>query len=333
MDNTIIQSGRIVSTGAAQTLAIRSDIDWMETYNYTRMTDPTQWNAVAHKWYRGMAVNDGIAYYHAAATVAMDTGTCATGWNGAVYDGFTLINTYNRVLGAPVATTGITAANPPLVTTGATAGLNAVTSIVRLTNTLGTLQYAGMDWTVGVVVLNTSFQLAHAPQPVVSAGAGQYRIVNVDLAWYPQRRWITNITQAANAVITTSVTNTYTVGQQVRFIVPAAFGMIEMNGLTGTVIAVNQVGTTGNNTLTVNIDSTGFTPFAFPLTGVVPFTSAEVVPVGMDTASALSLGADPLSGAELNQGILGMRLGAGVGSPLGQANDVIYWKAGKSFNL
>ena len=59
----------------------------------------------------------------------------------------------------------------------------------------------------------------------------------------------------------------YKVGSQIRFSVSSSFGMTEINGLVGNVVAVDTVtGTT--NTFTVDIDSTNFTTFAFPTSAV-----------------------------------------------------------------
>ena len=129
-----------------------------------------------------------------------------------------------------------------------------------------------------------------------------------------------------------SVTHGYKVGQEVKFVVPSAFGMTEMDGLRGTITAIDTTVTTGN-TITVNIDSSGFTTFAWPLTASVPFAAAMVVPVGMDTPQALSSAVDILSDATLNTGYIGMSLAAGADSPAGQTSDVVYWIAGKSFNV
>lgn len=52
------------------------------------------------------------------------------------------------------------------------------------------------------------------------------------------------------------------VGQKVKLSVPAEYGMAEINGLEGNVTAIN----TTNNTITLDIDSSSFSAFAFPAT-------------------------------------------------------------------
>jgi hypothetical protein len=58
MENTIIQQGRFTSTGAAKTLQIRSDIDWMKIYNVT-VAAGAQTTAVGveYYWQKGMPVS------------------------------------------------------------------------------------------------------------------------------------------------------------------------------------------------------------------------------------------------------------------------------------
>ena len=72
------------------------------------------------------------------------------------------------------------------------------------------------------------------------------------------------------------------VGMKVSFRIPSIFGMQEMNGLTGTVTAVNT--STTVNSFTVDIDSSAFSAFTFPANGNQPFSPAVVVPAGENNA-------------------------------------------------
>jgi len=157
-------------------------------------------------------------------------------------------------------------------------------------------------------------------------------LIKYDPIFYPRRRFITKITQASLAVVTMCVTHGYKVGQLVRMVVPDAFGMTQMNGLQATVVAVNTT-TTSGNTITLDIDSSAFSAFAFPVTADVPFSYAEVVPMGEDTAYALSQGVDILSDATVNTAEIGIILSAGDLAPAGNADDVIFWTAGSSFSI
>ena len=78
----------------------------------------------------------------------------------------------------------------------------------------------------------------------------------------------------------------------------------------------------------LDIDSTGFTAFNFPLPAAYPFTPAESIPIGEEIT---------LLGATRNQSYIGLILASDQtpqsGCPAGVAGDVINWVAGKSFNM
>jgi len=334
-DNTIIQQGAFTSAGTTETLILRSDVDWMKIYNMTTIVGATQWDGVEHYWQRDMAVGDGLVWYHALGSQALSLSSCVVGFNGAVYPGFYPITHDGMNLGAPIAVTAGTNAVLPVYSTANTA-LLAAGAIVRVYNSAHT-NLGGLDFSVDTIVANTSFRLANAlatAPGVVAGAAGFWRYVAPDVGTYnlftPSRRVIANITAANPAVVTTLVDHAYTLGQQVRMQVPAACGMTQMSGLTGTVIAVTA------STFSLNIDATGFTAFAFPLPAAVPFTPAEVIPIGETPWAPQQLGGLSTGDATDNQGYIGMVLGSSgavSGSPVGVANDVIYWVAGKSFNV
>jgi hypothetical protein len=323
--------GKFTSTGANKILNIRSDVDWINVYNYTAAAQAAADLGFQYYFQRGMAQGRGIIYAKLGA-VANDPIT--VGEIGATL-GFYLIDTSVNVPGASVALTSVSAGATPVVATGNTAGL-ADGDIVRLYNVTGGLQLNGLDFTIDTIIANTSFELAYMAQ-IVLTGAGTFRKIPYNPIYYPRARYISNITQAAQAVVKLTVTHGYKVGQVVRFIVPSvagsavSYGMTEMNNLQGTILAIDLV----NNTITVDIDSSGFTAFAFPTTALAAsgFTPAQVVPIGQNTAESLDAGVDILTDATVNEALVGIQLIAGAFSPAGQANDVIYWVAGKSFSI
>lgn len=322
MSGTIIQQGRFTSAGEAVELQIRSDVDWMKVINYTVADDDTQTTAVGveYYWQRGMPADGGIEYKKSnAANAAQLTTALSSG-------GFTLLDTSGSPLGALNSTiTAVSNAAIPVVTNTGVNGLVAG-DVVRLTNIAGAQQLGGIDFTVGVNTLtNTTFSLDYMSQ-IVAGTTGSWRKINFQPQFYPRHRTITSISQAASAVIVMSVTHGFTVGQKVRLKVPEACGMVEINNREATILAVN----TTTNSITVDIDSTAFTPFAFPVTTAVPFTQPLVVPIGEAASEAY---ANLLDDATNNVSFLGMKLAAGADSPAGSASDVIYWVAGKSFSV
>lgn len=325
--NTTILQGRFTSTGSNILIPLRSGVDWFETYNVTAMVAQSDASVVKGYWQYGMPANSGIL-------TAFYTGTPDS--NVDLYStvgGFTYIDTSAAVAGTINATvTAVSTASIPVVTNTGTNGLVAG-DVVRMINVTGAQQLGGVDFTVGYNTLSsTTFSLDYMSQLAGAGTTGSWMKISYDPIFYPRRRTITKITKATQAVVTLSVTHGYKVGQLVRMVVPSEYGMTQMDGLQATIVAVNTT-TTSGNTITLNVDSSSFTTFAFPATAVFPFSPAEVVPMGEDTAFALSQGVDILSDATLNESEIGMLIKGGATYPGGASSDVIYWKAGVSFSI
>ena len=321
MDGTIIQQGRFTSAGEAVELQIRSDVDWIEVYNATQWaTTQSTGRGVKFYWQRGLNAGEAFEYTKVDSSNALQGEFVTSG-------GFTLLDTSASPLDTLNATvTAISTAAIPVVTNSGTNGLSAG-DVVRITNVAGAQQLGGFDFTVGNNTLSsTTFSLDYMSQLGGAGTTGSWRKIKFQPQFYPRHRAITAITAASSAVITMSVTHGFTVGQAVRIKVPAAYGMTEIDNLIGNITAVS----TANNTITVDIDSSAFTAFAFPATAAVPFTPALVVPVGMDATGAT---ANSLDDATDNVSFLGIELGAGIDGPAGSSSDVIYWRAGKSFSV
>lgn len=91
----------------------------------------------------------------------------------------------------------------------------------------------------------------------------------------PAMRIITAITRSNPAQVTTSFAHGYVSGIIARLDVPPADGMLQVDGLTGTITV------TGATTFTIDIDTTHFNPFSIPVTSNPHInTCAQVVPIG-----------------------------------------------------
>lgn len=333
MDGTILSQGSFTqgSTATNQVVAIPSNVDFMWVYNKTKIDAGTASTGVQFYWQRGFPAGYAMEYQTNAASTATLLRSVSTG-------GFTLYDPSGQsagalpLLGNPVAATGISNATKPVVTTGTTTGLVADSSIVRLSLPSGSTALAsaicGIDLLVDAVSAGVSFTVptdALANTLGITTGTLSYRVVNYSPLFYPRRFVILNITAATSAVVTTSIPHGYQVGQEVRFTIPSVSGMTQLDGQAGTITAVNSA-----TTFTVNIDTSAYTTFTFPTVAQQPSSYPLVAPVGEDTAQALASVVDILTDATVNNGFLGMVLPAGADSPGGQANDVIYWVAGKS---
>ena len=326
MDNSVLQQGSFVSTGANTTLQIRSGVDWLKVYNYTQCANGTGAGQVVESyWQLGMAQGTGLAWTKTETTLASVATALTSG-------GFTFVDSSIDTPGLLQATiSAISDASIPVVTNTGTNGL-LPGNVVRLQNVAGAQQLGGIDFTVGYNTLSTTtFSLDYMAQ-IVAGTTGSWRVIPFDPIFYPRRRVITKISKATQAVVTLSVTHGYTPGQLIRMHVPAAFGMTEMDGLSATIVAVNTT-TTSGNTITLDIDSSAFTTFAWPLSSNLAFTPAEVVPYGEDTAFANANSLPVLDDATINEGYIGIVLGGGAASPAGAASDVIYWVAGTSSSV
>jgi|SRR5580700_962103 hypothetical protein len=83
---------------------------------------------------------------------------------------------------------------------------------------------------------------------------------------------IASITNANPMVVTTTNDHNYVSGIEVTFLIPQQFGMQQLNGLIGQVLSLTD------NTLTLGIDSTHFTPFAYPSPLPNAYTPPSVIP-------------------------------------------------------
>ena len=358
---------------------IPSGADWMSVRNFTQYgtvgaAGAAYFNGTANAdvgvefyWQRGMAPGAAMVFYKASASGVLSADTIASG-------GFTLYDPSGQdplaqpALGAARATTASTNATRPVVSAANTAGLS-VGSVVRMSNT-GQTDVNGIDMVVSAVTVNTSFELLFASNALANApgaigGAGFYRIVNYDRLYYPRVRYVTNISQAVNAVVSTSVAHGLTVGQEVRFNIPAVSGMVQLNGSPANnyqpAIILSVI---DDYSFTININTSGFSAFTWPTVAQQPSSFPQVTPVGEDSATSLASNAAQvpsvgglqifntntqlLADSVVNTGFLGMILGAGgnglelttpILGPSGSVawsagnvatGDVLYWLAGKS---
>lgn len=71
---------------------------------------------------------------------------------------------------------------------------------------------------------------------------------------------ITAITNAVRSQVTVNTSNTYVVGQVVRFSVPYDYGMFQINGLSGQILSVNNT----NLIFIVDVNTSNFDVFISP---------------------------------------------------------------------
>jgi hypothetical protein len=330
---TILDGGSFTSTGAGVKINLPSSADYFQTWNITQLTATNPNTVVKGEWFGSKfgagasAANDGLRWVKTSTLLTVEPFS-----NSTASDGFTYV-TSSPVVEAQNANaiTAITAANPAVVSQTNT---YAEDDILRIYNTTGMLQYGGMLVQISTVSSSAYTLIGIQASGLAAGTAGNTRRVSKYAAMEPEFLYVTEITQASSAVVRTSVdpSNYYVVGMKLSFNVPSSYGMTEISGLTGTITAISAA----NYTMTVDINSSAFTAFAFPLTTESPTAAlfASVAPAGAKTSF------DPVTGVYTgyNFGIQPfhtgqftpyMFLAGGAQSPAGASSDVINWMSYK----
>lgn len=338
MPFTIITQDSFISDGTDKQILLPSSADYFRTTNITQMAlAPATGVCIRGEWYKNVfAVNDGIRWKKTNSTNALliDTFKTATASNG-----FTYVSAPPQPEAA-VTGTAITAATPAVVASTNTYNEG---DYVTLYGTTGMLQISGMTFQISTVS-GSGYTLLGLPAAGFAAAATALisRRVAKTMPVEPRAMFITAISQATNAEITFSDAHSYKNGMLVHFSVPSSFGMTQMNQLTGRVVSETGVNTpTGSGVykLTVNIDSSLFTAFAFPASTASPTATlfATMAPAGQqvirDPNTFTQVGYNT-SYAPFHSGqfVPYMNVAGGAQSPGGASLDVIVWEAIKKEN-
>lgn len=199
-------------------------------------------------------------------------------------------------LGPAIPVTGINQDNPAVVTA---VGHGLVTGdIVAVQSVANMAQINALSFQITVLNANT-FQLNGLNSSGFAAAGtgGSVRKVLYPYVWMPNAVTPIAITQAAQAVVTTSWDHRYVVGQSVLLNVPANFGMVQASGLVAEITAVTA------NTFTLDLNTSGFTAFAFPPSGA---------PLGQPSISSYSTSGSLVLNPYRNDGFRGVFLGGSV---------------------
>jgi hypothetical protein len=297
--------GTFTSNGAARRIDLPTGCDYFKLVNYTAQGSTANPGVVkTAEWFRGMP--------DASAFVVKNTNSAATSENSVITTGgFTLYDDGNPPTYPALTVTSITQANPAVVTV--TAHGYATGDYVVLTNLTGMQQLSSMLFQITVTGANT-FTIPISTSGFASAASGgNARKVASPGLFTPRVVIPTAITAASSAVVSTNIPHNLEVGSKVSFVVAPQFGMTQLSGQVGQVTAVGSA-----TQFTVNINTTGYTAFAYPASGAVPFTFAQVLPIGSQTI---------LTDATYNEGTFGLLLGTAVA---GANNDVVYYIAYKA---
>ena len=329
---TILTGGSFISTGAGVRIPLPSSADYFKTWNITQYAAGAPSTVVGGEWFGSKfgagasAANSGLRWKKSGSSaILIDSFSTST-----PTDGFTYVQT-NPVVEAQAANaiTVISNASPAVVTQTNTYSEG---DYIRFYGTTGMLQYGGIVAQISTVS-GSGYTLKGIRATGLTAGsAGVTRRVSKYAAVDPEFLFVTEITKATSAVVRCSVDPSpyYVVGMLVHFSVPPTFGMTEINNLTGKITAISST----NYTMTVDIDSSAFTTFAFPLTTLSPTAQlfATVAPAGQrtqfDPVTLVQTGYD-FNKAPFHTGQFTpyMFLAGGANSPAGDNADKINWMA------
>ena len=164
--------------------------------------------------------------------------------------------------GNPIAYTGGTAANPVVITSNSH-GVS-VGQRIKITSSSTAKQVEQMEFTVTATTTNTlTLGYLNGSGFAAALGTGNFIVINYEDPVLPASNFVTavNVTNRRRPVVTFGATiSNYSIGQQLSFDGFDEFGMTQMNDQTGVVTAIN----TTTNTVTLDLNTTGFTAFAFP---------------------------------------------------------------------
>jgi len=267
-------------------------------------------------WQSGMASGTALTTRNTNGAATDTSDFLATG-------GFTPVTSAANLYGPAQAGTGITNANPAVMTL-TNANVYQTGDVVLLESTTGALQFSGIPWSVTVTgantyTLNNAFDASAFAAAATNVVARQLLFPTV---FTPYVSYIIGITTGATTTVTTSAPHGLVAGESVRLIIPSPWGTTQISGQQGVVASVTNAWT-----FVVNIDSSSASAFAFPTTAQAGagVTWPQVIPFG-DQASAFDASAT-------DGNYKGMIIGnsATAGSAILSANSaLVVWRAQRS---
>jgi hypothetical protein len=352
MPFTILDGDSFTSTGVGVKIPLPSSADYFKTWNVTQYAAASPTVVVGGEWFGAKfgagasAANSGLRWKKSGSSaILIDSFSTST-----ASDGFTYVQTAPFVEAqAANAITAISAANPAVVTQTNTYSNG---DFLRIYSTTGDLTIAGMVFQISSVS-GSGYTLLGLPNVagngLAAATAGFTRRVSKNAAVDPEFMYITNISPGsavtaapAGTIVSTSVdpSRYYVIGMKIHFSVPSSFGMAQMDQLTGTITQVNVSNSGGSSVgaynVVVDIDSSSFTAFSFPLSATSPVSRlfATFAPAGAQTSffpvTQVQWGYDfqkqPFHTGEFTPY---MFLAGGASSPAGANGDVINWMSYK----
>lgn len=282
--------GKFISTGMAQVVNLSFQPQYVKIWNYTKsLAAPSASNVVSAEWDAYLGQGYAIEQvYDATPDLVVDIVTS----NG--------ISTFaaGQLLqyGPAIQVSGITKANPAVVTTGSNHGLASGDVVVFQglwqSSTTGMPQIHSLPFTVTVTGATTFTIPWNTNQSNYTAISGSpsgavVKKVLYPYLYFPGQSFISAITLGTTTTIDTTDAHNFVVGQEVAFRIPQEWGTVQLNSLPNTLVPGSPVygyvvAVTDYNTVIVNIDSSAYTAFSSNPTvaSVVGLSYPQIVAVG-----------------------------------------------------
>ena len=317
---TMLQQDTFTSDGTSQRIDLPGGADYFVVVNQTEWAAAND-RQFKYEWFPNLASAQAFVWNKTGGGNGVQSHLITSG-------GFTYRERFPTPEAAKTGTT-ISLADPAVATS--TSHGYAVGDKVRIYNNTVMKQIGGMTFEITAADTNT-FTLGYLDSSGFADAETVFSVRRIapEVEVLPGAEFITKISKATSAVVTFSEGHNYKVDDLLYFRVPASFGMTEIDGKTGKITAITA------STATVDIDSSGFTTFAFPLSTAVPFKFAFAGLAGKrglyddwfsSTRSLVDL--DPFRDGLF---VPYMYLPAGTASPAGFSGDVITWQAWRKEN-
>lgn len=343
--------GTFTSTAGLKAIYLPFQPNVVRVTNYSAAATPAQNGVPFGYWDSNMG--QGYAVIQAFnATPVLTTDIIST--NG--------ISTFGAGLdlqfGAQIQISGITKANPAVVTTASAHGYSSGDVVLfqglYQSSTTGMPQICNIPFTVTVTGATTFTIPWNTNQSSYTALSGSPSGAYVKKVLYPYLyapgiNVISAITTGTTTTIDTTSAHNFVVGQEVAFRIPSTWGTTQLNSLPNNTIPGSPIygyvtAVTDYNTFVVNINSSSYTAFAnnptvaqaqagltFPQvvavgdvnSGGVQYSGGALYPspytVAISTTQVASINGPAIQGAYFNNTRQGFVIGVGTGATLTSA--------------
>jgi hypothetical protein len=347
-----IAKGHFTSTGAAKTILLPFVPDQVEIFNYTSNGTPAQYGVPRAYWDSSMGQGYAVAQVFNATPVL-------TTQNFTVGGISTFTAGQSFQYGARQQIIGATKASPIVFNVtghGYTVGDIVMFEGLYQSSTTGMPQICGMPFCISAIGDSDHFtvvwngnQSNYTALSTSPTGAYVKKVLNPFL-FAPGVSFISALTLSSTTTVVTTTPHNLSVGSQVAFRIPSAYGTVELNSLPNNAIPGSPIygyvtSVTDAETVVVNINSTGYTAFTnnVAVSSVPGMQFPQMVAVGDNNSGSglygwtapsvngvSTIGGPAIAGAFLTNSNMGFVIGSTAVSTavlVGANSDVIYWRA------